>query len=46
MGKFVADSIFIDENDYHLTLCFSKVEPLLKDNVEKILDTEYEIIEV
>lgn len=46
MGLFVANTIEIEESSYHLTLYFSKVDESLKENIKKILDTNYNIIEV
>lgn len=45
MGYFVADSIKITESKYNLTLYFSKIDGYLKENIKKILDTEYELKE-
>lgn len=43
MGEFVADSLKIEGNSYHLTLYFSKIDERLKENIKKILETDYEI---
>ena len=46
MGEFVADTIKISENQFKLTLYFSKIDNNLKENIENIIDIEYKLIEV
>lgn len=46
MGTFVSNYIDIKETNYHLTLYFSKIDEELVSNVEKILETIYDIVEV
>lgn len=46
MGTFVADTIKITESSYNLVLYFSKIDKYLEENINKILDIDYELKEV
>lgn len=46
MGTFVSNYIDVKETEYHLTLYFSKIDEELVNNIEKILETKYNIVEV
>ena len=45
MGTFVASTITIKEEEYRLTLYFSKIDKKLKENIDRILSIDYEMIE-
>lgn len=46
MGTFVSNYIDIKETEYHLTLYFSKIDSAIIKNVSKILETNYDIVEI
>lgn len=46
MGKFVAESISIQETSYQLTLYFSLVDDNLEKNIKRILETSYNLVAV
>lgn len=45
MGYFVAKSIKIEESNYNLSLYFSKIDENLKQKIDKIIKTDYKIVE-